>query len=125
MENTQKIENEQKPTESQIQDLIQNAIDKDYNKANQVFGEVMTVKLDDLLDQEKVKLAGQIYNGDPEDEDDGLPSDVEPETDDEEEVEGEAEGDTEAEETEEEDETEEAAADEEKEEDDEVTGAAV
>ena len=124
MENTQKIENEQKPTESQIQDLIQNAIDKDYNKANQVFGEVMTVKLDDLLDQEKVKLAGQIYNGDPEDEDDGLPSDVEPETDDEE-VEGETEGDTEAEETEEEDETEEAAADEEKEEDDEVTGAAV
>ena len=74
MENAQKIENNnddmaQKPTNKQIEDLIQNAIDKDYNKANAVFGDVMTIKLDDLLDQEKVKVADQIHNDVEEEED--------------------------------------------------------
>ena len=76
MENTQEIEDNnvdlsQKPTETQIQDLIKNAIDKDYNKANQVFGEVMTIKLSDLMDQEKIKMADQIHNdAEPEEEGD-------------------------------------------------------
>ena len=74
MENTQKIEDNNadmatKPTESQIQDLIKNAIEKDYNGANKVFGEVMTIKLADIMDQEKIKMADQIYNGaEPEEE---------------------------------------------------------
>ena len=75
MENAQKIENNnddmaQKPTNKQIEDLIQNAINKDYNKANAVFGDVMTIKLDDLLDQEKVKVADQIHNDVEEEEED-------------------------------------------------------
>ena len=57
------------------QDLIQHALDQDYNKANNTFGEIMTVKMSDLLDQEKIKLAGQIYNGEePDEEDDQLKS---------------------------------------------------
>ena len=40
-----------------------NDTDKDYNKASNVFGELMTVKISDILDQEKIKLADQIYNG--------------------------------------------------------------
>ena len=56
---------------SEIQDLIQNALDKDYNKANDVFGNSMTVKLNDLLDQERNKIASQIYDGvDPNEDDD-------------------------------------------------------
>ena len=52
------------------QDLIQNALDQDFNKANATFGEIMTMKMADLLDQEKINVAGQIYNGEePEDED--------------------------------------------------------
>ena len=51
-----------------IEDLVKHSLDKDYNKANEIFNDVMTVKLTDVLDQAKVKLAGQIYNGDPEDE---------------------------------------------------------
>ena len=52
------------------QDLIQNALDQDFNKANSTFGEIMTMKMADLLDQEKINVAGQIYNGEePEDED--------------------------------------------------------
>ena len=71
-----------------IEDLVQHSLAQDYNKANEVFGNVMTTKLADVLDQTKMKLAGQIYNGDPEDEED-----VEDEEDieNEEEVEGEEE----------------------------------
>ena len=55
-----------------IDDLVKHSLAQDYNKANEVFGNVMTTKLADVLDQTKVKIAGQIYNGDPEDEDDPL-----------------------------------------------------
>ena len=48
---------------SDIKDLIQHALDQDYNKASEVFGNAMSVKIQDVLDQEKVKLANQIYNG--------------------------------------------------------------
>lgn len=52
------------------QDMIKHAIDQDFNKANATFGEIMSVKMADVLDQEKVKLAGQIYNGEDPDETD-------------------------------------------------------
>jgi hypothetical protein len=52
-----------------VKELIQQALDQDFNQANKTFGDVMTVKLSDVLDQEQVRLADQIYNGiDPEDE---------------------------------------------------------
>lgn len=64
----------QMPEMPNVQDLIQNAYDQDYNKANKVFGNMMTVKLDDLLDQEKIRLADQIFNGasDVEDDEDNV-----------------------------------------------------
>ena len=73
-----------------LQDMIQHALDQNYNKANDVFNDMMTVKMSDLLDQEKVKMADQYYNGvDPEEEDDEednqLELDLEAEDDDEEE----------------------------------------
>ena len=46
-----------------VQDMIQNALDQDYNNANKVFGDIMTIKMNDLLDQEQTKLADAIYNG--------------------------------------------------------------
>lgn len=46
-----------------VEDMIQNALDQDFNKANKVFGDIMTIKMNDLLDQEQIKLADQIYNG--------------------------------------------------------------
>lgn len=53
------------------QDLVQNALDQDYNKAGKIFDNLMAVKLNDVLDAEKVRLADQIYNGvDHDDEDD-------------------------------------------------------
>ena len=108
MDNVENVENtEQENDTNHIQDLIKASLDKDYNHANKIFGEVMTIKMSDLLDQEKVKMADQVYNGVPEEEE------VEPE---EEDLEA-----TEEEETEEE--TEEES--EEEEEEQEIEGAAV
>ena len=54
-----------------VKDMIQQALDQDFNDANKTFNDVMTIKMSDLLDQEKVRLADQIYNGvEPNDEDD-------------------------------------------------------
>jgi len=46
-----------------LHDLVKHALDQDYNKANKVFNDVISVKLNDVLDQEKIKLSNQIYNG--------------------------------------------------------------
>ena len=64
-----------------LEDLVQHALDQDYNKANQIFGDLMGTKITDVLDQEKIRLADQIYNGVDEDEgeedDDQLELDLE------------------------------------------------
>lgn len=53
-------------------DMIQQALDQDFNAASKTFGDIMSVKLSDVLDQEKVRLADQIYNdveeGDPDED---------------------------------------------------------
>ena len=85
-----------------IDDLVKYSLAQDYNKANEVFGTVITTKLADVLDQAKVKLAGQIFNGDPEDLEDPLEDEDFEETDEAEEDEGEEVEDETEDETEEE-----------------------
>lgn len=46
-----------------FQELVRHALDQDYNKANKIFGDLMGTKVNDALDQEKIRLADQIYNG--------------------------------------------------------------
>ena len=46
-----------------VKDMINNAIGQDYNDANKTFMDIMSVKMTDVLDQEKIRLADQIYNG--------------------------------------------------------------
>ena len=105
MDNVENVENtEQENDTNHIQDLIKASLDKDYNHANKIFGEVMTIKMSDLLDQEKIRMADQVYNGVPEEEE------VEPEEEDLEATEEEEEQDeTDPEEEEEEEEIEGAA----------------
>jgi hypothetical protein len=99
-----------------IEDLVRHSLDQDYNKANKVFGDLMSDKLNTVLDQAKMKIAGQIYNGDPEDEEEvEIDDEAEEDTENEEEVEGEEETE-ETEEDEEEIETEDEAEEEEEEE---------
>ena len=114
VENTEQEERLDDP--NYIQDLIKASLDKDYNHANKIFGEVMTIKMGDLLDQEKVRLADQIYNGVPEEEEEEVEVDDEDKMEDpEDEVE---------EENDDEDETEEEEI-EEDEDEEEIEGAAV
>ena len=109
MDNVENVENTEKENDTNhIQDLIKASLDKDYNHANKIFGEVMTIKMSDLLDQEKIRMADQVYNGVPEEEE------VEPE-----------EEDLEATEEEEEEEETDPEEEEEEEEEEEIEGAAV
>ena len=99
----QEVETEDNP----LRDLVQHSLDQDYNKANKIFSNVISVKLNDVLDQEKIKLADQLYNGQPAEEDDteGDEDQLELDLDNEEDggdVGAEAEGSYEDEETEEE-----------------------
>ena len=99
----QEVETEDNP----LRDLVQHSLDQDYNKANKIFSDVISVKLNDVLDQEKIKLADQLYNGQPAEEDDteGDEDQLELDLDNEEDggdVSAEAEGSYEDEETEEE-----------------------
>jgi hypothetical protein len=45
-----------------IEQLIQQAADKDYASANTTFVDIMNQKLSDTLEQEKIRVSGQIYN---------------------------------------------------------------
>ena len=46
-----------------IEQLIQQAADKDYATANATFVDIMNQKLADTLEQEKIRVSSQIYNG--------------------------------------------------------------
>ena len=112
-----------------IEDLVKYSLEKDYNKANEIFGNVMTVKMNDVLDQTKAKLAGEIYNDVPPEDEEIDDEDLEDEEDDAEAEEGdddeeEADGEEDEIEYEEGDVTPDED-DEEEDEEDEVQGAAV
>jgi len=68
----------------EIQNMVQHAMDQEYTKANDIFKDVMTIKLNDLLDQEEVRIADQMFNGvedeDFEDDDEQLELDLEAES---------------------------------------------
>ena len=66
-EEAEVMDKEQPPVE--IQNMIQHAMDQEYSQANNIFGDIMTMKLNDMLDQEKIRIADQIYNGVEDDED--------------------------------------------------------
>tara|TARA_B100000073_G_scaffold99932_1_gene79527 strand:- start:211 stop:519 length:309 start_codon:yes stop_codon:yes gene_type:complete len=80
-----------------IEQLIQQAADKDYAAANTTFVDIMNQKLADTLEQEKIKVSGEIYNGLESEEDEQLELDLD---DEEESEEDEATDETESEEDE-------------------------
>jgi len=80
-----------------IEQLIQQAADKDYAAANTTFVDIMNQKLGDTLEQEKIKVSGEIYNALESEEDEQLELDLD---DEEESEEDEATDETESEEDE-------------------------
>ena len=102
-ENTVDAESET-PEVSPAENFINAVTAKDYVAASKEFEEMMLGKVDDALEQEKVNLAGHVFNGEepPEeqeedeyDEEDHIENDVEDESDEESEEESEDEWDEE------------------------------
>ena len=96
-ENTVDAESET-PEVSPAENFINAVTAKDYVAASKEFEEMMLGKVDDALEQEKVNLAGQVFNGEepPEergedefDEEDHIENDAEDESDEESEEESE------------------------------------
>ena len=46
-----------------IEDLINNVVDQDFAKAGPTFQELMQDRMNDALEQEKISVAGSIFNG--------------------------------------------------------------
>lgn len=55
---------------SNIEDLINSVMDQDFAKAGPMFNELMQQKLADSLDQEKIRVAGVVFNDDEDFDDD-------------------------------------------------------
>jgi len=108
MDNVDNVENTDQEEagfgSNHIQDLIKASLDQDYNHANKVFGEVMTIKMSDLMDQEKIRMADQVYNG-VEEEEEAEPEEEDLEDDEESEGEEGEDGDDDEEEDEDEEAT--------------------
>ena len=51
-----------------IEDIINNVANQDFSKAAPTFNELMKQKVNDALEQEKIAIAGQIFNGQEPDE---------------------------------------------------------
>lgn len=47
----------------EIEDLINSVIDQDFAKAEPTFKDIMTAKMDDALEQEKIAMADIMFNG--------------------------------------------------------------
>jgi len=46
-----------------IETLVQQSFDKDFNSANKTFTQIMNDRMDNALEQERIKVSASIYNG--------------------------------------------------------------
>ena len=69
---------------SNIEDLINTVMDQDFVSAGPTFNEIMQQKLTDALDQEKIRVADQVFNDDEDDLEDISDEEIEEIVDDEE-----------------------------------------
>jgi len=55
--------------DNSIEDLINTVVDQDFSKSGPMFSEIMQDKMSDAIEQEKIAIAGQVFNGEePEEE---------------------------------------------------------
>lgn len=57
---------------SNIEDLINSVMDQDFAKAGPMFNELMQQKLADSLDQEKIRVAGVVFDNEDFEDDEEL-----------------------------------------------------
>lgn len=46
-----------------IETLVQQSFEKDFNSANKTFTQIMNDRMDNALEQERIKVSASIYNG--------------------------------------------------------------
>lgn len=80
-----------------IDDLLQSIKNDEGHQTGKIFADLMAGRIDDALEQEKVRIAGQVYNGESEEEEQEFDAEVEAEVDDEVEAETDFEAETESE----------------------------
>ena len=68
---------------SNIEDLINTVMDQDFANAGPMFNELMQQKLTDAIDQEKIRVADQVFNDDEDDLEDVSDEEIEEILDDE------------------------------------------
>jgi hypothetical protein len=66
-----------------VEELINHITDQNYSKAEITLNDLMSDKMNDALEQEKIAVANQIYNGVDPDEEEDLDDDFEDEDEDE------------------------------------------
>jgi hypothetical protein len=76
---------------SSIEELINTVMDQDFANAGPTFNEIMQQKLTDALDQEKIRVADQVFNDDEDDLEDVSDEEIEEILDDEDDEEDEEE----------------------------------
>jgi|TARA_R110001592_G_scaffold4681_2_gene26194 hypothetical protein len=70
----QPLEQPEMSQDAKMNSFIQNVVDDDFSKAAPTFHELLQAKMDDALDQEKIAVAAQMFNGAEEELDDDDPS---------------------------------------------------
>lgn len=64
-------------SETTTDELVQSIIDQNYTAATEIFNDMIGQKMQSALDQEKIAMADQIFNGAEPEEDDDLEFDEE------------------------------------------------
>ena len=59
----------------EIDDLINSVVDQDFSKAAPSFKEIMDTKISDAMEQERIAIADQIFNGHETDEEESAEPD--------------------------------------------------
>jgi hypothetical protein len=54
---------QEEPYVVSIEDLIAASTEKDFVSSDKIFSELMQGKIDAAVEQEKIRMAGQVYNG--------------------------------------------------------------
>lgn len=54
---------QEEPYVVSIEDLIASSAEKDFVSSDKIFSELMQGKIDAAMEQEKIRMAGQVYNG--------------------------------------------------------------
>lgn len=69
------LEDRVEDDQSLVDQLVNSAIAQDFSKAAPTFADIMRTKMDDALEQEKISIAGEIFNGQEADEEESMEDD--------------------------------------------------